>query len=183
MPLVNAMAQGPSLYLYIKNLQKYLLNLFTFLFIFIYPILAELILASNEFKGIDNPLARVGCKYLLLCVYVLFMRIYVVLLLDWYLSSHWGNTYLYCAASPLLFGEIPTQFTSSRKNFWRCCRGDITKTYQVPSHKLESTCIYFIFLFFHLPLIFISTTSKTILQKHKNILFACLLLLPLCQHT
>ena len=34
----------------------------------IYLSLSELIFASNEFKGINNPLARVGCKYLLLCV-------------------------------------------------------------------------------------------------------------------
>ena len=41
---------------------------FCFTFLFIYISLSELILASNEFKGIDNPLAPVGCKYLLLCV-------------------------------------------------------------------------------------------------------------------
>ena len=41
----------------------------------------DLILASNEFKEIDNPLARVGCKYLLLCVQMLFARICVVLVL------------------------------------------------------------------------------------------------------
>ena len=35
---------------------------------FIYHLLPDLILAINEYKGIDNPLARVGCKYLLLCV-------------------------------------------------------------------------------------------------------------------
>ena len=66
---------------------------------------------------------------------------------------------------PLLFEEIPTQLTSSRKNFGRRCRGDITKIYQVRTRKLSSTCIYFIC---HLPLIFISPTSKTILQKTQN---------------
>jgi hypothetical protein len=67
---------------------------------------------------------------------------------------------------PFLFGEIPMQATSSRKNFWRRCRGDIINIYQVPLHKLSSPCIYFIC---HLPLIFISPTSKTFLQKYKNI--------------
>ena len=37
---------------------------------FIYLLLSDLILAKNEYTGIDNPIARVGCKYLLLCVYV-----------------------------------------------------------------------------------------------------------------
>ena len=40
------------------------LLLFSF---FIYLPLSDLILAIKEYKGIDNPLARVGCKYLL-CV-------------------------------------------------------------------------------------------------------------------
>ena len=41
---------------------------FYFALQFIYLPIQDLILASNEFKGIDNPLARVGCKYLLFCV-------------------------------------------------------------------------------------------------------------------
>ena len=36
---------------------------FYFLLQFIYLPLSELILAINEYKGIDNPLAHVGCKY------------------------------------------------------------------------------------------------------------------------
>jgi hypothetical protein len=60
----------PRIYLkYKKKLKIYSLNLFTFFCnLSIYLLLQNLILASNEFKGIDNPLARVGCKYLLLCV-------------------------------------------------------------------------------------------------------------------
>ena len=38
---------------------------FYFTLQFIYLQLSDLILAINEYKGIDNPLARVGCKYLL----------------------------------------------------------------------------------------------------------------------
>ena len=48
---------------------------------FIHLHIQDLILASNEFKGIDNPLSRVGCKYFLLCVQVLFTRLCVILLL------------------------------------------------------------------------------------------------------
>ena len=75
---------GPRVYLkYKKKTKNTSLNFIYFYFIlqFIYLPLQDLILASNEFKGIDNPLARVGCKYLLLCVQVLFTRICVVLLL------------------------------------------------------------------------------------------------------
>src|SRR3990170_8600561 len=50
---------------------------FYFVLQFICLPIKDLILASNEFKGIDNPLARVGCKYLLLCVHVLFTRVCV----------------------------------------------------------------------------------------------------------
>ena len=43
----------------------YLLQFISFYFLLqsIYLPLSELILAINEHKGIDNPLARVGCKY------------------------------------------------------------------------------------------------------------------------
>jgi hypothetical protein len=57
----------PWVYFYhIIKIKNSLLQFYTFLFI--YLSLSELILASNEFKGIGNPLASVGCKYLLLCV-------------------------------------------------------------------------------------------------------------------
>ena len=60
-----------------------LLQFYFFYFVlqFIHPPIQNLILASNELKEIDNPLVRVGCKYLLLCVQVLFMRLCVILLL------------------------------------------------------------------------------------------------------
>src|SRR3990170_3507234 len=62
---------------------------------------------------------------------------------------------------------------------WHHCRGDIIKTYQVPSHKLSSTCSYFYLPFYlHLPLVFISPTShkNTKTQKYVYLLvcsFAC----------
>ena len=61
---------GPRVYFYhITKTKNTLLQFIIFYFVlkFIYVPLPDLILASNEFKGIDNPLARVGCKYQLLC--------------------------------------------------------------------------------------------------------------------
>jgi hypothetical protein len=81
-PLVKTMP--PRVYLnHIIKTKNTLLQFIYFYFVlqFIYLPIQDLILASNEFKGIDNPLARVGCKYLLLSVQVLFTRICVVLLL------------------------------------------------------------------------------------------------------
>ena len=58
------MAPGSTFITYIKN-QNILAVIYFFYFIlqFIYLPLQDLILPSNEFKGIDDPLARVGCKY------------------------------------------------------------------------------------------------------------------------
>ena len=118
----------------------------------------DLILASNEFKGISNPLARIGCKYLLLCVQVLFTRLCIILLLvdkPWFsLREILTSTILHLPSSS---GKIPTQLTTSRKNFWRRCRGDVIKTYQIPLLKLSYTCSIF---YLPLPLVFISPTSK-----------------------
>ena len=79
---MKTMAPGSTLNIK-KKTKIYLLQFIYFYFVlqFIYLPLLDLILASNEFKGIDNPLARVGCKYLLLCVQVLFTRVCVILLL------------------------------------------------------------------------------------------------------
>jgi hypothetical protein len=75
---------GPRVYFKYKKKTKNILQQFMyfyFLLQFIHQPMQDLILAINEFKGIDNPLARVGCKYLLLCAQVLFTRLCVVLLL------------------------------------------------------------------------------------------------------
>jgi hypothetical protein len=75
---------GPRVYLKQKKKTKiYSLNFLYFycLLQFTYLPLQDLILACNEFKGVDNPLACVGCKYLLLCVQVLFTRLCMILLL------------------------------------------------------------------------------------------------------
>jgi hypothetical protein len=72
---------------------------------------------------------------------------------------------------PFLFkGKTNASSRSSRKNFWRRYRGDLrqVKTYQVPiinSHLLH-------YIIRHLPLVFLSPTSKTIFKK------ICLFLRP-----
>ena len=76
---------GPRVYFNHKKKTKHTLlqfSFFYFLLQFIYLPLQDLILASNEFKGIDDPLAHVGCKYLVLCVQVRLTEFCLVLLLD-----------------------------------------------------------------------------------------------------
>ena len=87
-----------------------LLHFISFYFVgqFIYLPIQDLILASNEFKAIDNPLARIGCNYLLLCVQVLLPRLGVILLLvRLTLVLTEGNFYLYYTSPPFLFWENP----------------------------------------------------------------------------
>jgi hypothetical protein len=72
---------GPRVYFkHIKNPENTLLHFIFFYFVlqFILLPIQDLILASNEFKGIDNPLARIGCKYLLLCVWCLLRNFILV---------------------------------------------------------------------------------------------------------
>ena len=74
---------------------------------------------------------------------------------------------------PFLFkGKTNASSRSSRKNFWRRCRGDLHQAYQVPT--INSHLLHYIIC--HLPLVFLSPTSKTILEKHKKI---CLFIRPL----
>src|SRR3989337_2199743 len=66
-----------------------------------------------------------------------------------------GNTYSTVLHHPLLFGDKnPMQFTSSRKNFWRRCRGDIINiTKYLHSQLLPLHLLYLPFASrFHLPL-------------------------------
>ncbi len=67
-----------------------------------------------------------------------------------------GNTYATLLHHPFLFkGKTNASSRSSRKNFWRRCRGDLrqVKTYQVPfiNHLLH-------YIIRHSPLIFLSPT-------------------------
>ena len=68
-PLANTMAPG-SIHLYICKRYYYLAAFIYFLFILHLStiIYTTHLLANNKIKGIDNPLARVGCKCVLFCV-------------------------------------------------------------------------------------------------------------------
>ena len=68
-------------------------------------------------------------------------------------------------------GKTNTSSRSSRKNFWRRFRGDLHQAYQVPT--INSHLLHYIIC--HLPLAFISPTSKTFSEKYKNI---CLFIRP-----
>ena len=62
---------GPRVYF--NHITKTKISLLQFYFLYFtlqitYLPLLDLILAINEFKGIDNPLARIWCKRLVLCV-------------------------------------------------------------------------------------------------------------------
>ena len=75
---------GPRVYFnHIIKIKNTLLQftIFYFALQFTYLPIQDLILASNKFKGTDNPLACVGCEYLLLYVQVLFIGVCVILLL------------------------------------------------------------------------------------------------------
>ena len=146
---------------------------FYFLFQFIYLSLSELILAINEYKGIDNPLARVGCKYFVcVCRYCRPLSVWIS-----YWFDNLGSLLREILSATILLHtssseKIPTQLTSSRKNFCRRCRGDIIKYLQVPSHKLSFTCSTF-----YLPLLVLLVSLKKSKTQKYFILLACLKLL------
>ena len=61
-------------------------------------------------------------------------------------------------------------------NFWRCCRGDIIKIYQVPNHKYHLLAI-------NLFAICLSFSSPPLLKcfcKNRKIFFRLPFLLPVC---
>ena len=75
---------GPGVYFnHIIKAKNTMLQFIYFYFVlqFIHLLIPDLILAINKYKGIDNPLARFGCKYFLLFVHVLFIGVCVILLL------------------------------------------------------------------------------------------------------
>ena len=110
-----------------------------------------------------QPLYRVGCKFLIVCagIWWLVRR----LLVDLYLGSqNWGKYLRYFAASPFpLQGKTNTSSRGSKKDIWRCCRGDLrqVKPYQVPI--INSSPLHYIIR--HSPLVFLSPTSKTIFEN------------------
>jgi hypothetical protein len=71
---------------------------------FIYLPLSELILAMDEYKGIDNPHARVGCKYFVcVCAGTVDLCLRESPIGSLTLVLYWGKYYLllYCFTLPL----------------------------------------------------------------------------------
>ena len=123
------------------------------IYFIVYLSLSDLTFASNC-EGIDNPFIALGANGLIVCVGIRWLV--RCLLLDWYLGSQTeGNTYSTLLHHPFLFiRKTNTSSRSSRKNFWRRCRGDLrqVKTYQVPI--INSSPSHYIIC--HSPLIFLS---------------------------
>ena len=137
----------------------------------LYLSLSDFILASDR-EGIDNPFNALGASVWLFAQ-VHRLETCVYLLLDWYLGSQLRKILISTLLHhPYLFkGKTNASSRSSRKNFWRRCGGSLHQAYQVPiinSHLLH-------YIIRHLPLVFLSPTSKTFSKKHKRI---CLFIRP-----
>ena len=94
-------------------------------------------------------------------------------LIPWFSKTE-GNTYATFLHHPFLFKGKPTQCSrGSKKDFWRRCRGVYAqvKTYQVPITSSYPSH----YIICHLPLIFLSPTSKTFSERHKKM---CLFIRP-----
>jgi hypothetical protein len=83
------------------------------------------------------------------------------------------NTYLYCTASPLLFGENPNAAHKYQEEFLAPLPG---RHHQNLPSTYTQTIIYLHLLLLAICLSFSSPPLlKQFYKKHKNILFACLL--------
>ena len=121
--------------------QKYLAALYFICAPFILSITTLSCLLANFWrrypKGIDNPFNTSGCEHLL------FVCRGCLRCVAWF--SYWfdnlglitkGDTYRRCAASSLpLWGNTDVVLAGIKRNFWRCCRGDIININQVPNNK------------------------------------------------
>jgi hypothetical protein len=125
----------------------------------------------NNREGIENPFITLGAIW---CLFVQVIQwLARCLLLDCTLVLRTEeNTYSNLLHHPFLFkGKTNASSRCSRKNFSRRCWGDLcqAETYQVPiinSHPSH-------YIICHLPLVFLSPTSKTIFEK------ICLFFAPL----
>src|SRR6266536_1806676 len=118
--------------------------------------------ADNR-EGIDNPFIALGTSW---CLFVqVFGDLRVVSYwIDTLVLKNEGNTYSTLLHHPFLFkGKTIASSRSSKKNFWRRCRGDLrqVKTYQVPI--INSHLSHYIIR--HSPLVFLSPTSKNDFRK------------------
>ena len=110
--------------LYIKNTKN-----ITLPFIYLY----QISILQVTVKGLTTPLSRWVQVFDCLCRYSVTCVLSPTRLIPWF--SKWGKYLRYFVASPFLFkGKTNASWRGSRKNFWRCCRGDLhqAKTYQAP---------------------------------------------------
>src|SRR3989337_2883372 len=169
-PLVKSIAPGLFSIIYFqiykpKNPKIPFCNLFPFVLFYVlvifYIYLYQISSLQVTVKGLTTPLSRWLQVFDCLCRCI-----------DWRLvcTSYWIDTLVLklreilistLLHQPFLFkGKTNASSRSSRKNFWHRCRGDLrqVKTYQVPiinSHLLH-------YIIRHLPLVFLSPTSKMI---------------------
>ena len=69
-----------------------------------------------------------------------------------------GNTYATLLHHPFLFKGKPNACSrGSKKDLWRCCRGDLLTSQDIPSTHHNSYPLHYII--FRLPLVFLSPTS------------------------
>jgi hypothetical protein len=119
-------------------------------------------------KGLTTPLSRWVQVGVCLCRYSVTWALSPTGLIPWFSKAE-GNTYSTLLHYPFLFkGKTNASSRSSKKDFWRRCRGDLrqAKTYQVPiinSHPSH-------YIVCHSPLVFLSPTSKTIFRKTQKYL-------------
>ena len=130
MPLVNSTAPGSTfiirsiLFSYTKIPKIFAAYFLSFIYLSIYHI---------PFNLVTWPPRDWQPLVCVLCTGLRFVCRWCLRGVAWF--SYWidnlgfltkGNTYSTVLHHPLLFGDKnPTQSTSSRKNFWRRCRGDI----------------------------------------------------------
>ena len=112
---------------------------------------------AHNLEGIDNPFITLGASCLIVCAGIGDLCV-VSYWIDTLVIKTEGNTYATLLHHPFLFkGKTNASSIGSRKNFWRCCRGDLrqVKTYQVPI--INSSPSHYIIC--HSPLVFLSPTS------------------------
>ena len=128
----------------------------------IYPSLSDLTLWITV-KGLATPLSRWVEVGVCLWRYSVACALSPTGLIPWFSKAE-GNTYATLLHHPFLFkGKTNTSSRGSKKDFWRRCQGDLhqAKAYQVPiinSHRSH-------YIISHLPLVFLSPTSKMIFEK------------------
>ena len=106
--------------------------------------LSDLTFASGR-EGIDNPFIVLVARFLFVCVGAWdFWG--ASCWIDTLVLKNWGKYLRYFAASPFpLQGKTNTCSRGSKKDFWRCCQGDLRTSQDIPSthQKLFSLALHY----------------------------------------